>query len=107
MKDLLSTRSSVLDGDVIGTLSQQIGATPSQTRGAAIAALPLLMGMMASNCQSEQGCESLAKAVENGHSGGLLNQALSSQARQYLGRRGHSWQHLRRPFIQFKIPLLT
>ncbi len=76
MKDLLSLLSSTLDDGAVGEISQQINATPQQTRGAINAALPMLMGMMANNCQSKQGCESLANAVNRDHAGGgILQQA--------------------------------
>ncbi len=75
MKDLLSLLSSTLDSQAVATISQQISATPQQTQGAINAALPLMMGMMANNCQSKEGCESLARAVETDHSGGILQQA--------------------------------
>lgn len=76
MKDLISMLSSVLDDKAVGTISQQIEAPPQQTRGAINAALPLLLGMMANNCQSDKGCESLAGAIEKDHAdGGLLDQA--------------------------------
>lgn len=76
MKDLLALLSSTLDDEAVGEISQQIDAPPQQTRSAINAALPLLMGMMANNCQSKQGCESLANAVNKDHAGGgLINQA--------------------------------
>ncbi|MGY6630351.1 MAG: DUF937 domain-containing protein [Wenzhouxiangella sp.] len=78
MDKLLSLLSSTLDDRAVGDISQQINASPEQTRGAINAALPMLMGMMANNCQSKQGCESLAQAINQDHAGGgLLDQAQS------------------------------
>lgn len=74
MSDLMSILKSAINDEAIGTMSQQIGATPQQTRGAINASLPVLFGMMANNCQSKEGCESLARAVEKDHDGGILGQ---------------------------------
>ncbi len=82
MKDLLSLLSSTLDDNAVGEISQQIEATPQQTRGAINAALPMLMGMMANNCQSKQGCESLANAVNRDHAGGGVLQQAQAFLRQ-------------------------
>ena len=78
MDKLLSLLSSTLDDRAVGDISQQINTTPEQTRGAINAALPVLMGMMANNCQSKQGCESLSQAINRDHAGGgMLDQAQS------------------------------
>ena len=77
MDALLQQLNAVLDGNAIQALSGQLGATPQQTEGAVQAALPVLLGMLASNCQSQQECQSLARAVERDHSGGVLDQVQS------------------------------
>lgn len=86
MKDLLSLLSSTLDDNAVSNISQQISATPQQTRGAINAALPMLMGMMANNCQSKQGCESLANAINRDHAGGgILQQAQAFLSQGNIG----------------------
>lgn len=77
MDALLKQLNAALDGNAINALSGQLGATPQQTEGAVQAALPVLLGMLANNCQSKQECQSLAKAVERDHSGGILDQVQS------------------------------
>lgn len=85
MSDLMSILRSAIDDQAIGTMSQQIGASNEQTRGAVNAALPVLFGMMANNCQSKEGCESLARAVEKDHDGGILGQVQGFLQRGNIG----------------------
>lgn len=86
MKDLISLLSSTLDDEAVGTISHQIDAPPRQTRSAINASLPLMLGMMANNCQSKSGCESLVGAIEKDHAGGgLLDQAKNFLSQGNIG----------------------
>lgn len=93
MSDLMSILKSAINEQAIGTMAQQIGATPQQTRGAVNTALPVLLGMLARNSQTSEGSESLARAVEKDHDGGILGQVQGflqrgdvSQGESILGR---------------------
>jgi hypothetical protein len=72
--DLLKTLASHFDQEAIGKLGQQIGAPTEQTHSAINAALPVLVGMLAKNNESEQGHQALARAVEKDHDGSILGQ---------------------------------
>jgi len=72
--DLLQALSAHFDEDAISNLGRQIDAPANQTRGAINAALPVLVGMLAKNNESDQGHESLARAVEKDHDGSILSQ---------------------------------
>lgn len=65
-----------LDGGTVARMSQQIGASPAQTRTAIGAALPLLIGAMQRNSSTAEGAQSLHRAVTRDHLnvdlGGLL-----------------------------------
>ncbi len=72
--DLLKTLAAHFDQDAIGKLGQQIGAPQDQTHSAINAALPVLVGMLAKNNESNEGHQALARAVEKDHDGSILNQ---------------------------------
>ncbi|MGY6554762.1 MAG: DUF937 domain-containing protein [Wenzhouxiangella sp.] len=74
MSDLMSILKSAINEEALASMAQQIGATPQATRGAVNTALPVVVGMLANQCQSKQGCESLAQAVEKAHDGSILGQ---------------------------------
>lgn len=72
--ELLKTLARNFDQDAIANLGQQIGAPQDKTHSAINAALPVLVGMLAKNNQSQSGHESLARAVERDHDGSILDQ---------------------------------
>ncbi len=72
--DLLKTLAAHFDQDSIQKLGQQIGVPQEQTHSAINAALPVLVGMLAKNNESEQGHQALARAVERDHDGSILSQ---------------------------------
>lgn len=65
-----------LDGATVQRMSQQIGASPQQTRSAIGAALPVLLGAMQRNSSTGAGAQALHRAVTRDHLnvdvGGLL-----------------------------------
>ncbi|MEN1727794.1 MAG: DUF937 domain-containing protein [Pseudomonadota bacterium] len=71
--DLLKTLAKHFDQDAIQTLGQQIGAPREQAHSAINAALPVLVGMLAKNNESEAGHQALARAVERDHDGSILD----------------------------------
>src|SRR5690606_31010709 len=73
MADLSSLLGPVLQGPALQQISRAIGADEQQTRTAATAALPLLLGQMQRNASTPQGAQSLDQALERDHDGGLLD----------------------------------
>ncbi len=63
----------VLGGGNLGAISQAIGADENTTSTAVQAALPLLLGGLARNAQSEDGASSLAGALDRDHDGSVLD----------------------------------
>lgn len=63
----------VMSGGNLGAISQTIGADESTTSTAIQAALPMLIGAMARNTQSEDGASALAGALDRDHDGSVLD----------------------------------
>lgn len=72
MADLLDIVSGRLGSGTVEQLSKAVGADTSETRQAIGAALPVLLGALAKNTRSEEGAESLARALERDHDGSVL-----------------------------------
>lgn len=72
-----------LGGEAMQQISQQIGADPETTSSAVSAALPLLLGGMARNAQSEEGASSLLGALDRDHDGSVLDDVVG-----FLGQGG-------------------
>jgi hypothetical protein len=81
VQDLISEH---LSGDALQQLSQQIGADPDSTSSAVQAALPMLLGGMARNTQSEDGASSLLGALDRDHDGSVLDDVVG-----FLGQGGN------------------
>jgi hypothetical protein len=81
VQDLISEH---LSGDTLQQLSQQIGADPDSTSNAVQAALPMLLGGMARNTQSEGGARSLLGALDRDHDGSVLDDVAG-----FLGQGGN------------------
>ncbi|MEM9996863.1 MAG: DUF937 domain-containing protein [Bacteroidota bacterium] len=73
MTDLLSTLTNALGGDTTSQLAGAIGASPQQTQQGIMAAVPLMLGQLNQNTNSEQGAQALAGALERDHDGSLLD----------------------------------
>lgn len=63
----------VLGGGNVGAISQAIGADESTTSTAIQAALPMLIGGLARNAQSDDGASALAGALDRDHDGSVLD----------------------------------
>lgn len=90
MSDLMSILKSAINEEALASIAQQIGATPQATRGAVNTALPVVVGMVANQCQSKQGCESLAQAALGSVMGGSGGSAGSQILGSLLGGSGGS-----------------
>lgn len=62
-----------LDDNVLGQLSDQIGADKKQTAAAANGIFATLLGGLANNAASEGGLNSLASALDRNHDGSVLD----------------------------------
>lgn len=70
---LLEMIQGRLSPEAVQQIGQRIGAEPAQTNQAINAALPLLMAAMARNAADPARAQGLARAVEEDHDGGLLD----------------------------------
>ncbi len=71
--DLMQMLQSQLDDNVLGQISEQIGASPDQTASAANGIFASLLGGLANNASSEGGFSSLRGALDKDHDGSILD----------------------------------
>jgi hypothetical protein len=62
-----------LSPDAVQQIGRRIGAEPAQTNQAISAALPLLVAAMARNASDPAQAQGLARAIDEDHDGGLLD----------------------------------
>ncbi len=77
LEDLLGQQQG---NDAVGQISQMLGANQSMTSSAIQLALPMILSGLANNASTPQGAENLNNALEQDHSGGLLDNLMG-----YLG----------------------
>jgi len=73
MDSVLKTLTSQLSGDVIKSISSQLGVKEKTAQSAVPQALSLLMGALANNASKKEGAQSLNQALEKDHDGTILN----------------------------------
>jgi hypothetical protein len=71
--DLIEILQSQLSDDMLGQISQQIGADKEQTAVAANGVFATLVGGLANNASSESGLASLGAALDRDHDGSMLD----------------------------------
>jgi hypothetical protein len=71
--NLTGLLNEALSGNTVSQISQTIGADEGTTANAIQAAVPLLLGGMARNSQSEEGASSLLGALDRDHDGSILD----------------------------------
>ena len=71
--DLIEILQSQLSDDMLGQISQQIGADKEQTAVAANGVFATLVGGLANNASSESGLASLGAALDRDHDGSVLD----------------------------------
>ena len=69
LQDLLGPQKG---SEAVDQISQTVGAEPSAVSSAIQAALPAILGGLASNASDPQGAQSLDQALEQDHDGGIL-----------------------------------
>jgi len=70
---LLHGLASQFGGDTLGQIASLVGADKEQAGRAVAAALPMLLGSIAGNAQSNDGANSLFGALSNDHDGSILD----------------------------------
>lgn len=71
--NLMEILQGQLSDDVIGQISQQIGAQPEQTATAANGIFTSLLGGLANNATQEGGLSAIAGALDRNHDGSVLD----------------------------------
>jgi hypothetical protein len=71
--DLMQLLQGQLDDNLLGQISEQIGAEPQQTTAAANGIFASLLGGLANNASSEGGFSSLLGALDRNHDGSVLD----------------------------------
>lgn len=71
--DLMELLKGQLNDQLIGQLSQHIGAEPQQTASAAEGVFATILGGLANNATSEGGVSSLMAALDRDHDGSILD----------------------------------
>ncbi len=90
MSGLTDLITSQLSPDVLNSVTAKVGGSHDNTQRLITAALPVLIGALQRNTQSNAGAESLASALDRDHSGAILGQLgnlLSSRENQADGIR--------------------
>jgi hypothetical protein len=75
MSSLLESLTSQLGGGALEGLSRQLGTDRKQTESGMAAALPLLLGALSRNSQSDEGAGALNSALDRDHDGSILSDA--------------------------------
>jgi hypothetical protein len=70
LQDLLGQKQG---NEALSQISQTVGADPASVNSAVQAALPAILGGLASNASTPQGAEGLDTALANDHDGSVLN----------------------------------
>ena len=71
--DLISILKDKISPELIGQLSQQVGATPEQTSTATDGILSTLVGALSKNAASPEGASLLSAALDKDHDGSVLD----------------------------------
>lgn len=74
--DLMQILQGQLSDDVVGQISQHIGAEPEQTASAANGIFATLLGGLANNASSEGGLSALGSALDRDHDGSMVDDLL-------------------------------
>ena len=94
MSQIMDMITSQLGSGLMDQVASQLGGDRDNTQRAVAAALPLLLGALQRNSQSESGASSLANALQRDHDGGILGNLgglLTSRDNQSAGGKilGH------------------
>ncbi len=73
MSEIFEVLTKQFGGEVLDSISQQVGLDKSQAGSVLGSALPILVGAMARNTSQQGGAESLLGALQNDHDGSILD----------------------------------
>ena len=73
MSEIFDVLTKQFGGEVLDSISQQVGLDKSQAGSVLTSALPILVGAMARNTSQQQGAESLLGALQKDHDGSILD----------------------------------
>jgi hypothetical protein len=88
--NLMDVLQGQLSDDMIGQLSEHIGAEPQQTASAAQGVFATLLGGLANNANSESGLSSLMSALDRDHDGSVLDDIMGMVGGMATGSAGAS-----------------
>ncbi len=71
--NLMNVLQGQLSDDLLGQISEHIGAEPAQTAQAANGVFATLLGGLANNASSENGLSALGSALDRDHDGSMLD----------------------------------
>jgi len=84
---LLHGLASQFGGDTLGQIANLVGADQEQAGRAVAAALPMLLGSIAGNAQSNDGANSLFGALSSDHDGSILVRIARRRSRRFTNSR--------------------
>lgn len=73
MENILEGLMGQLGGGAVGQIAQQLGVDEGTAQNGIQAALPILLGALGRNAQSDGGAEALDTALSNDHDGSILD----------------------------------
>lgn len=94
MSGILDLIKGSIGQQAVEQVSRQLGANSEGTQRAVAAAVPVLLAALQKNAQSRSGAESLSRALERDHDGGILGNLgslLGQSSHQSMGEKilGH------------------
>jgi hypothetical protein len=94
MTGILDLIKNNIGQSVVEQVSQQVGGNKDNTQRAIAAAVPMLLSALQKNSRSRSGAESLARALERDHQGGILDNLgslMGQSSHQSMGEKilGH------------------
>lgn len=85
--NLMEILQGQISDDMLGQLSQHIGAEPQQTATAAQGIFATILGGLANNATSENGLASLASALDKDHDGSILDDIMGMASGMLSGQQ--------------------
>lgn len=82
MSSLMNMIASQLDDRTVSQIAGQLGIENKSAQQAISAAVPMLLGALDRNVQSEEGAQALNAALANNHDGSILNNLSAALASQ-------------------------
>lgn len=81
MDSIMQILISQLSGDTVGQISQQIGVDEQKAQQAVGMALPMIIGALNRNTNSQSGAQALSSALQRDHDGSILENVAQAVTR--------------------------